>query len=201
VKDWISGESWPPVKESLRPHAVRIIGERQAASGHDIVEVVEGLELAVGDSLPCQRPETFGRLDLGRVGGQDVQLDAFGDLKVRRDVPSGTIDDQQHRLVAAGADFRGEGSEDGAEQGGVDGVGQEPDDLARGRPHEAVDIEPLVAVMPLGNRAAAPPGPDFAKDRLQAEPLFVKGPDFNRAGRLFQSEFGDPGSKFFLNTS
>jgi hypothetical protein len=169
---------------------VRIIGEGQAASSHDIIESVERLEIAIGNGLPGQRPETFGRLEFRGVGGQDVQLDAFGDLKVRRDVPSGTVDDQQHRLVAAGPDFRGEGSEDGAEQGGVDGVGQEPDDLARGRSDEAVDIEPLVAVMPMGNRAAAPPGPDCAKDRLQAEPLFVKGPDFNRAGRLFQSEFG-----------
>jgi hypothetical protein len=137
-----------------------------------------------------------------------VQLDAFGDLTVSRDVPSGTLDDQQHRLVAAGADFCGEASEDGAEHGGVDRVGEEPDDRAGGRPHEAGDREPLVAVMPTSDRAAAPPRPDFANDWLQAEPsmgplrpMLVKGPDFNRAGRLFQPEFGDPGSKFFLNTS
>jgi len=50
--------------------------------------------MAVGDALPGQRPETFGRLDLRGVGRQDVQLEAVGNLKVSRDVPSDTIDDE-----------------------------------------------------------------------------------------------------------
>jgi hypothetical protein len=51
VKDWISGESRPPVKEGLCPDAVGILREGQAASGHDIIEVVERVELAVSNGL------------------------------------------------------------------------------------------------------------------------------------------------------
>ncbi len=80
--------------------------------------------MTVGDRFAGQRPETFGWLEFRGVGGQDVQLDAFGNLKVRRDVPSGTVDDEQHGLVGTGAEFC-EGSKDGAEQGGVDGVGSQ----------------------------------------------------------------------------
>jgi hypothetical protein len=180
VKDWISGESRPPIKEGLRSDEIGIIREGQAASGHDGVEIVECLEMLVGDGFPGERPETFGRLDLRGMRGQDVQFDAFGDLQVSGDMPSGTINDEQHVLVGAGADLGGEGSKDGAEHGGVGCVGEEPDNSTGGRPHEAVDIEPLEAVMSTSDRAAAPPRPDFAQNRFQTEPLFVKGPDFNR---------------------
>jgi hypothetical protein len=197
VKDWISGESRPPIKEGLRSDEIGIIREGQAASGHDGVEIVECLEMLVGDGFPGERPETFGRLDLRGMRGQDVQFDAFGDLQVSGDMPSGTINDEQHVLVGAGADLGGEGSKDGAEQGGVGCVGEEPDNSTGGRPHEAVDIEPLEAVMSTSDRAAAPPRPDFAQNRFQTEPLFVKGPDFNRKRWLLLPEFFYSGAEFF----
>ncbi len=135
------------MKEGLGPDQIGILRERQAASGHDGIEIVECVKRLVGNRFPGEWPETFGRLKLRGMGGQDVQLDALGDLQVRGDMPSGTIDDEQHRLVGASADLGGEGSQDGAEERSVGGVGEEPDDRAGGRPHDAVDREPLEAVM------------------------------------------------------
>ena len=96
--------------------------------------------------------------------------------------------------VGTGADLGGERRQQCAEQGGVDAIGDEPHDLAGGGPDEAVQIEPLVAVMAAGGRAASTWRPDLAQDRLQSEAVFIERPDFNRDRRVGALEFGDASS-------
>ena len=81
----------------------------------------------------------------------------------------------------------------------VDAVGDEPHDLARGGPDEAVQIKPLVAVMAAGGRTAAAWRPDLAQDRFQAEAVFIERPDFDRNRRLGALELADAGLELFLN--
>jgi hypothetical protein len=61
-------------------------------------------------------------------------------------VPAGGVDDEDDGVVRAGADLPGECFQGRLEGGGVDGVEQEPDDLAAAQVDEAVEVEPLVAV-------------------------------------------------------
>ncbi len=58
---------------------------------------------------------------------------------------------------------------------GADGRQQAPPALASGRPHEGVDVQPLVATPDIGGRALAARGPHPADDG-QAEAVFVLGP-------------------------
>jgi hypothetical protein len=112
-------------------------------------------------------------------------------------MPAGLIEHEEDALVGTGADLPGEGGQDRAEQSGVDAIDKEPDHRPGSWPNKAVEIQPLVSVMARGDRAAAARCPDLAPDRLQAEPMFVKRPDFNRDRRRCTLEFGNPGLKFF----
>jgi len=127
----------------------------------------------------------LGRLQLGRVGRQEAQAQAVGQLELLADVPAGIVEHQDHCLVRSGADVAGERREHLLEQFDADAIGQPPLDLAGGRPHEAVEVEPLVLVRCHGNRALAAPGPHPADHRLQAEPVLVEGPDLDRTAGCF----------------
>jgi hypothetical protein len=50
-----------------------LITERQAALGEGRVELGQAGEVPVGDGLVGQRPQALGRLQLGRVGRQELQ--------------------------------------------------------------------------------------------------------------------------------
>lgn len=172
----------PPVKEGMSLDEIRLIGQSAAALTEDLIKIVECSEVVISDGFVSQRPETFSRLDFRRRGRQKHEFHTFGNLQLAGDMPAGLIEDEDD--VLAGCDLPGKGRQDRAESRGVDGVGNEPDHRSRRRSDEAVKIKPRVAVMALGNRAAAARCPDPAQDRLQADPVFVKRPDFNRDRRL-----------------
>ena len=113
-------------------------------------------------------------------------------------MPARTVEHQDDVLVGAGAHLGGERRQERAEQGGVDAVGDEPHDLARGWSDEAVQIKPLVAVMATGDGAAATRRPDLAQDRLQAEAVFIERPDLDRNGRSRAQQSADAGLQIFF---
>ena len=108
-------------------------------------------------------------------------------------MPARTVEHQDDVLVGAGAHLGGERRQERAEQRGVDAVGDEPHDLTSGGPDEAVQIEPLVAVVAAGGRTASARRPDLAQDRFQSEAMFIERPDLDRNRRFAALELGDPG--------
>ena len=114
-------------------------------------------------------------------------------------MPASAVEHEDDVFVGAGADLGGERRQQRAEQRGVDAIGDEPHNLAGGWPDEAIEIEPLVAVVATGDGTAAARRPDLAQDRLQAEAVLVERPDLDRAGRFRAPELGDTGLEFFLN--
>ena len=114
-------------------------------------------------------------------------------------MPASAVEHEDDVFVGAGADLGGERRQQRAEQRGVDAIGDEPHDLARGWSDEAVQIKPLVAVMATGDGAAATRRPDLAQDRFQAEAVFIERPDFDRNRRFGTLEFADAGLELFLN--
>ena len=112
--------------------------------------------MPVGERLVDQGPEVLGRLEFGGIGRQELEVDAFGNDQIGGDVPTGAIKHEHDQIVRSGADLTGEGGQDLAEHRRVDRLGEEPDHLAGGRPHEAEDIEPLEPVMAAGAGRGAP---------------------------------------------
>ena len=188
----------PPPEESMCPDLVWVVGEDTAALGEDLIEVIEGFEVLIGKGLVRQWPQAFGGLDFGRIGRQEHQLHPVRDVQVLGDVPAGPVQDQDDVLVRAGPDLGGERCQERIEEGGVDAVGDEPDDLAGRRPDEAVQVEPLEPVVAVGDRAAAARRPDLAPDRLQPEAVFIERPDLDRNGRFRAQQFADAGLQIFF---
>ena len=114
-------------------------------------------------------------------------------------MPAGLIEHKDDVLAGTSPHLPGEGRQDRAEQGGVDAIDDEPDHRPGGRSNKAAQIQPLLPAVAVGDRAATARRPDCAKDRLQADPVFVKRPDVNRSRRFGAPEFCDPGLEFFLN--
>ena len=190
---------WPPFEEGMCFDLIRVVSEDTATLGKNLIEFLQGLEVFIDDGLIRQRPQAFGGLDLWRVRWQEHQLNAFRNHQILGDMPARAVEHQNDALVGAGAGLGGERRQERAEQRGVDAVGDEPHDLTGGRPDEAVQIEPLVAVMAAGGRAAPTWRPDFAQDRFQSEAVFIECPDLDRNRRFGTLEFADAGLKLFLN--
>ena len=178
---------------------IGVVGEDTATLGKNLIEFLQGLEVLIDDGLVRQRPQAFGWLDLWRVRWQEHQFNAFRNFQILGDMPARAVEHQDDVLVEAGANFGGERPQECAEQRSVDAVGDEPHDLARGGPDEAVQIEPLVSVMAAGGLTAAAWRPDLAQDRLQSEAVFVERPDFDRDRRVGALELADTGLELFLN--
>jgi len=189
----------PPFEEGVCFDLIRVVSEDTATLGKNLIEFLQGLEVFIDDRLVRQRPQAFGGLDLGRVRWQEHQFNALRNHQIPGDMPARAVEHQDDVLVGTGADLGGERRQERAEQGGVDAVGDEPHDLARGWSDEAVQIKPLVAVMAPGNGAAATRRPDLAQDRFQAEAVFIERPDLDRNRRFGTLKFADAGLKLFLN--
>src|SRR3954466_1841207 len=86
-------------------------------------------------------------------------------------MPASAVEHEDDVFVGAGADLGGERRQQRAEQRGVDAIGDEPHNLAGGWPdeaiEEAIEIEPLVAVVARwgGSRAAPRPCAGSASGR------------------------------------
>ena len=71
------------------------------ALGLHLFQLVKGSEHPIGQWLVGERPETLGRLQFGRVGRQEVQMQAFRKAQVQTGVPTGPIEDQDDLLGRA----------------------------------------------------------------------------------------------------
>jgi hypothetical protein len=142
----------PPFEKGMCFDLIRVVSEDTATLGKNLIEFLQGLEVLIDDGLVRQRPQAFGGLDLWRIRRQEHQFNALRNHQILGDVPACTVEYQDDVLVGTGADLGGERRQERTEQRGVDAVGDEPHDLARGGPDEAVQIEPLVAVMAAGGQ-------------------------------------------------
>jgi hypothetical protein len=61
----------------------------------DRLELFDFTEMAISQGLIGQRPQTFRRLQLGRVRGQKVQMDSCRRLHLRADMPARTVEHEE----------------------------------------------------------------------------------------------------------
>ena len=102
-------------------------------------------------------------------------------------------------LVVADSNRFGEVREDGLEHFFAHGIRDIPYRAAGGRLDEAMDVEPLVAMMTECDWTFAFRRPHAARDRLQADPMFVHRPDFDRGARVLSLLFSNGSLQFFLS--
>jgi hypothetical protein len=167
--------------------------ELATARGDGGAEVVERGEMPIGDRLIHQRPEMLGWLEFGGIGWQEDQADPLGDGQAFGSMPAGVVEHEDDAAVAACASLAGEGGEQFGKEGLGEAGAEIPERLAAGRLHEGSDVQPLVAVMPEGDRSLTDRRPDPAADRLQAKAVLVLCPDLDRPvgmRRLGRSDSG-----------
>lgn len=99
-------------------------------------------------------------------------------------MPSRSVEHEHDNALTPGADRMGELREQSFEERLVDTVRQIPDGLAADRLDEGRDIEPLIAVVTGRDRPLADRRPNAAPNRLQAEPMFIRRPDFDRRAEM-----------------
>ena len=136
-----------------------VVGECDAARGEDGIEVLEGVEVAVGDRLVEVDPECLGRLQLRGIWREVDETDAFGHGEWRG-VPAGAVENEDDDAVPAGAGLAGEEFQGVLEQALVHARREIPEAFAGGRRDEGGDIKPLETVMPTGDRSLTARRPD-----------------------------------------
>ena len=103
------------MEPGLAPDPVAVGGEADALAGDGGIEIGEGVEVAVGDRLVDMDPERLGGLELGGVGRQIDEAEAFRDDEPGRVVPAGVVEHEHDDAVAPRASLAGEEREDGLE--------------------------------------------------------------------------------------
>jgi hypothetical protein len=153
-------------------------------------DLVECAQQAIRKHFAYEGPELFGGLEFGGVRWQEQRVDTDRPLDVGARVPASAIDHENESLHIAGTHGLREMLERDVERWDVDGRHQEPLNVARRRPDEAVQIQPLIADMLDGNGPLAAGSPHSSRRWLQSDPGFVLGPDFD-------TRFGDGGLDIF----
>ena len=69
--------------------------ENATALGDGLLEICEGLEVAVDERLIQDGPQVFGRLELGRVAGQVDETDPIRHDQVGLGVPASVVEPEQ----------------------------------------------------------------------------------------------------------
>lgn len=175
-----------------------LFGELEAAFFDGMVEILEGLEGEVGDSLVGEWPQTFGGLQFWGVGWQVLDVDAAGNLEFLGAVPTGVVDGEDDDAVLAGADRLGEQAQAFVHHLGIDRIGEQPLDLAGLGLHVGVEIKPLIAGAGAGLGALSLGRPDPPDDRFQAEAMLVERPGLDRLAGVLLLKRGNRLRQFFL---
>jgi hypothetical protein len=175
-----------------------VVGECDAARGEDGIEVLEGVEVAVGDRLVEVDPECLGRLQLRGIWREVDETDAFGHGEWRG-MPTGAVENEDDDAVPAGAGLAGEEFQGVLEQFLVDAGPEIPEAFTGGRRDEGGDIEPLEPVVATGDGALAARCPDPSQDRLQPDPVLVGGENLDDRAGVALGFFRNGVGKLFLN--
>jgi hypothetical protein len=75
--------------------------ENATALGHDVLEIGESLEAAVGERLIQDRPEVLSRLQFGRVARQVDEPDLVRNSQVGHSVPAGVVEPEHDDPLAS----------------------------------------------------------------------------------------------------
>jgi len=189
------------MEEGVVADRVGLPSEGHATIGDRVVQAFDSGEASVGERFVDEGPKMFGRLQLGTVGGLEHEADAVGNGQVHGPVPAGIVKLEYDALVGSGADRLGKIGEDEFEQLLADGVGDVPHRPAGRRLDEPRHIEPLETMMAERDRPLADRRPHPPHDRLQADAVLIRRPQFDAGARMFAPLLVNRGFELFLSAA
>jgi hypothetical protein len=151
--------------------------ERAAAFHLPVLQFVHVAEVAIGQCLVRQRPQSLGWLQLGRIRGQEVHMNSRGQLHPGTHMPASTVEYQQDLLAVSRAHRVGELAERERERRQRHGGQEEPPCAAGPWVYKGVKVAPLVAVLDGRPRALSARAPYAAHDGLEPDAVLVGGPE------------------------
>src|SRR5712692_1751369 len=159
--------------------ALALTLEVGAAGELDVFQLLDRGEMPVDQAGVGQRPEMFGGLQFWGVGWQEEQMDMLGHPEAHTRMPAGTVEHQDDLFVRAGAGLTGELRELHLKERDGDTRGQMEEGPTGSRMDETHQVAPFEAVAhwsagPLANRR-----PDAPEQRLEANTMFVGGPQLH----------------------
>lgn len=118
------------------------------------------------------------RLAATRGGRREAsQVDPVRHEQLSAGVPARAVPDAHHPMRGIDPLVLGEGGQGGADRCRRDRRQQAPPTLARRRPNQAVNPQPLVLAVARRDRPLPEGSPDAPLEGDQAEPVFVLSPD------------------------
>jgi len=112
-------------------------------------------------------------------------------------VPTGVVELKQDALFLAGANRLSEIGKYGFEHLLANHVGDVPHGPTRCRLNEAGNVQPLEPMVTDRNRAFSDRCSDAARDRLQADPILIGGPNLDLCARMLAPFLGGGPLEFF----
>ena len=82
----------PPMTIGIGADYLRHPLERAPAFHLPVLQFVHVAEVAIGQRLVRQRPQSLGWLQLGRIRGQEVQMNPRGQLHLGTHMPASTVE-------------------------------------------------------------------------------------------------------------
>ena len=126
---------------------LRLVLQQDTALDLGSLQFVERMKRPVGDALVGEWPQALTGLQVGRIGRQEEQMDAFGYHELLAAMPASLIEHQQHPLGGACADSLGEVRQGTHEHICSHCWQEQPFRLPRSWMHKTVDVEPLEAML------------------------------------------------------
>ncbi len=148
--------------------------QRDAAGGLRIFQVLDAGEVAIGQRGVGQWPEMFSRLEFGRIGRQEEQMEVVGNAQVNAAMPARAVEDQDNLLGGTCSHLLGKRGQFHLKHGNADRGGQMEDRAARSGMDEADQVAPLVAMLDGGDGTLTVKTPHFVEDRFEANAVFIR---------------------------
>src|SRR5690242_1316059 len=154
-----------------------------------------------------QSQEMLGGLQLGRIGRQEQQVNVFGHPQIETRVPSlpaGPIQHEHDLLLGPRPHGVRKDSQLRLEQGNGDRGrpgAKVKEGAARGGMHEANEGAPRKAVLDGGERSLPDRGPHAAQHGLEANTMFVRGPELHLRRREGGGHCSQERPDLFLNSA
>jgi hypothetical protein len=161
------GVGFDPVADGL---------QSAAAFDQHRLQVVQIGEGAVGHRLIDQAPEPLSRLQLGRVGREEGQVEPLRQHQVRADMPAGLIDDEDGSMGGVDSFIMGEGGQRQGKGFGRDPRQQTPPTLAGAGADKAIDMQPCVVPGDGCGRPLPLARPYPPNDGEQTQPVLILRP-------------------------
>ena len=185
------------MKAGVSTYHRRVILEPAAALGLHLFQFIQRREHPIGQWLVGERPQPLCRLDLGRIGREEQQLDTWGKRDCGTFVPSCAIQQQDDLFVRPSSDLLGKQRQGLGEHLPIDCWQKQPGGTPAFGMNKGEDVHPLIAWGHWRFDRRSFWGPDASENGFEANAMLIHTPQFDGGLRLGGSHCLDLLRQFF----